>query len=84
MIVGNESLANFPLKQVLHSLFNVTNVDIAADADQAVQFFTNRITRKCCLRRYRLVICDFELEGAAHLSKTIRFLTRVRLQQERI
>lgn len=68
---------------MLRSLFNIKYVDLASDSDQVISFFTNRITRKCCLKRYRVVICDYELEGSAQMSRTIKILTKLRIQQGR-
>lgn len=61
LVVGDESFSHIPIKQVCRQLFDIKNVDKANDAQHAVNFFTDRLSRKCCDTRYQLVICDYEM-----------------------
>ena len=72
-------MANFPIIEVLRSLFNITCVDQASDSNQVITCFTNQISKSCCKKRYRLVISDYNIEGVSQMSKMIRVLTKLRV-----
>lgn len=81
IIVGGDEFAHFPVIQVLKSLFNLKTVDQAWDSAQVIALFTDRVRSNCCVKRYRLVICDAETEGVRDMVRTLRALTRVRISQ---
>jgi hypothetical protein len=54
---------------------------VANDAKHALSFFIDRLQRKCCESYYKIVICDFNLEGLNKLSNNIKNLTLVKQQQ---
>ena len=81
IIVGGDDFANFPVIQVLKSLFNLKTVDQAWDSAQVISLFTDRVRSNCCIKRYKLVICDAETEGINDMVRTLQALTRVRINQ---
>lgn len=81
IIVGGDDFAHFPVIQVLKSLFNLKTVDQAWDSAQVIALFTDRVRSNCCIKRYRLVICDAEIEGIKDMVRTLQALTRVRINQ---
>lgn len=76
--MGDQSFSSIPIKQVCKQLFDIKYVDQANDAHHAVNFFTDRLTKKCCNTMYQLVIADYNLQGINNMSRTIVVLSKLR------
>lgn len=55
-------------------------MDQATDSDQAINFVTDRLSKRCCDRIYKLVLCDYRLNDAQTMCRQIQALTKLRYQ----
>jgi hypothetical protein len=70
MVIGGQ-FSTIQIPYICKNLFGIANVDVAADSDQAINFVTDRLSKRCCDRIYKLVLCDYRLEDTRTMCRQI-------------
>lgn len=78
LLINPNSLANYPIRTVLKSLFNIDKVDFARDATECVKMFKERTTKLCCKQSYRILMFDINLKESASMITQCRGLATER------
>lgn len=77
-MIDSNNLANYPVKTVLRSLFDVNNVDLVADAEECKKYFEQRLSKKCCSKFYKTLLFEFTLKDHKEMMDDCRALTKKR------
>jgi hypothetical protein len=75
MLIDANTLANYPVRTVLKSLFDINLVDLVSTGEECIKKFETRLLQKCCQKAYKIVVFDFKLPKSIEMVVKCRELT---------